>query len=381
MHRFTNALLASAFLGVLSVPPALSLAGVEGADAVAENRTLAPWPEWGHTWTEVASVGTRFSEWFEDHYGLRAGLIEWYGITRYFWLRVSPSPAVILGTDGWLFYKEDGGLDDFVNNAPLTEDEVQNWRTTIERARAWCRERGIAYVFTILPDKHVLYPEHVNAAVHPVGAMSRADQVMGAALDTGVVVDVRPALETAKASGRLYHVTDTHWNQRGSFVAYQQIIKAVRAQVPGVLAARTLSDFNAVTRNVDAMDLAGMIGLKRVLREEDLTLVPNRPPAFTVIEPAGGWATGGDGRIVTEIPGSTLPRAVMFRDSYTSWLAPFLSEHFSRIVYLWQNDFDAQAVIEEHPDVVIQEIVGRHLYTFMPSPELIPDPGTMPPAP
>jgi hypothetical protein len=53
---------------------------------------------------------------------------------------------------------------------------------------------------------------------------------------------------------------------------------------------------------------------------------------------------------------------------------PFLSEHFSRAVYLWQNDFDATAVESEHPDVVLQEIVGRHLYNFIPSPELVPNP-------
>jgi len=36
-------------------------------------------------------------------------------------------------------------------------------------------------------------------------------------------------------------------------------------------------------------------------------------------------------------------------------------------------DFDAQVVEAEHPDIVIQEIVGRHLYGFVPSPELVPD--------
>jgi hypothetical protein len=51
-----------------------------------------------------------------------------------------------------------------------------------------------------------------------------------------------------------------------------------------------------------------------------------------------------------------------------------VSEHFSRVVYLWQNDFDADAVIKERADVVIQEIVGRHLHNFIPTPELVPDP-------
>jgi hypothetical protein len=90
------------------------------------------------------------------------------------------------------------------------------------------------------------------------------------------------------------------------------------------------------------------------------------------VEPAGAPPTAEEGRLVTEIPGSPLPRAVVFRDSFASRLVPFLSEHFSRAVYLWQNDFDPEIVEKEHPDVVIQEIVSRHLYVFTPSPELVP---------
>src|SRR4029079_9827903 len=114
--------------------------------------------------------------------------------------------------------------------------------------------------------------------------------------------------------------------------------------------------------------------LKRVLREEDLVLIPKRPRLARVVEPPGVAPTAEEGRLVTEITGSTLPRAVIFRDSFVSRLVPFLSEHFSRAVYLWQNDFDATVVGQEHPDVVIQEIVGRHLYGFIPSPELVPQP-------
>ena len=102
------------------------------------------------------------------------------------------------------------------------------------------------------------------------------------------------------------------------------------------------------------------------MSEEDLRLVPKSRDAYVVVEPRGAYATAGEGRIVTEIPGSTLPRAVIFRDSFTSALAPFLSEHFSRAVYLWQNNFDADDVLKEHADVVIEEIVGRHSAQFHP---------------
>jgi alginate O-acetyltransferase complex protein AlgJ len=69
---------------------------------------------------------------------------------------------------------------------------------------------------------------------------------------------------------------------------------------------------------------------------------------------------------VTEIPGSEAPRAVVFRDSFTSRLIPYLSEHFSRAVYLWQNDVDPSVVLKERPAVVIHEIVGRHLGRIVP---------------
>ena len=49
---------------------------------------------------------------------------------------------------------------------------------------------------------------------------------------------------------------------------------------------------------------AGMMGLKRVLREERLLLVPKRPRRARVVEPAGAAPTAEEGRLVTEIPGS-----------------------------------------------------------------------------
>jgi len=252
-------------------------------------------------------------------------------------------------------------------------EALGNWRGAVLRARDWLQARGIAYVFTIAPDKHVIYAEHMPATISSVGDVSRADQLFTALQDTGLAVDVRPALLAAKARERIYFKTDTHWNDRGAQVAYEAIINAARAQVPSILPPWTRDDFEPTTALVEAGDLAGMMGLRRVMKEEDLSLAPKRARLARVVDPPGEGKLAEVGRLVTEIPGSTLPRAVIFRDSFTSRLVPFLSEHFSRAVYLWQNDFDAQVIEQEHPDIVIQEIVGRHLYGFIPSPELVPD--------
>jgi alginate O-acetyltransferase complex protein AlgJ len=368
-----NLLLVVLFLAVISLPLAANLAGHDGADPAVENRELAAFPHVDGSWASIAAFGPGLGNWFDDHFGFRASLVRWYGESRLFGLGVSPSSAVVKGRDGWFFYADDEGMVDYAAETPLTPQEVANWRAAIVGARDWLQSRGIAYVFTIAPDKHVIYPEEVPASIQRIGATSRMHQVIAALMEAGVtVVDVRPALADAKARERLYQKTDTHWNDRGALVAYQQIVAAARALVPAVPPPWTRADFEPIERERNGMDLAGMMGLTRVLRETDLTWTPVRPRRAQVLEPAGGQASDEEGRIVTEIPRSALPRAVIFRDSFFSRLAPFTSEHFSRAVYLWQNDFDADVVVKEHPAIVIQEIVGRHLYNFIPSPELLP---------
>ena len=368
-----RSLLAAVFVLAISLPLAANLAGRDGADAAAENRELAAFPHLAASWSAIAAFGPQLGAWFDDHFGFRSTLVRWNAESRLFLLGVSPTPTVVKGRDGWFFYGDDKSIEDYTNAEPMTAEAVANWRQAILRASKWLRARGIAYVFTIAPDKHVVYDEEMPSTLSRITEISRTDQLYTALQDTGLAVDVRRPLEEAKREERIYQQTDTHWNDRGAFVAYQRIVGAVRARVPTTPPAWSRGNFQPVERRVAAMDLAAMMGLKRVLEETDLVLVPRRQRRARVVEPPGAAPTAEEGTLITEIDDPSLPRAVVFRDSFVSRLVPFLSEHFSRAVYLWQNDFDAEVVEREHPDVVIQEIVGRHLYSFIPSPELVPE--------
>jgi hypothetical protein len=176
------------------------------------------------------------------------------------------------------------------------------------------------------------------------------------------VLDLRPALLTAKAGERLYHRTDTHWNDRGAYVAYAAIVGALG--VAGAPAPRASFDAPAVA--VPGLDLAGMLGVTGALTEEDLPLRPRTPRRARIVEPSRPDSRLMDARLVTEQTDRSRPRAVVFRDSFGSALIPFLSEHFSRAVYLWQYNVDPEVVRAEHADVVIQEWVGRRLSTLPP---------------
>ena len=162
-------LLALAFVAMISLPLAANIAGRDGADPEAENRELATFPSFASR--SVADFGgglAQLTRWFDDHFGFRSTLIRWYGEERLFGLGVSPSAAVVKGADGWFFYADDNAIDDYASPAPMTPDAIANWRRAVLAARDWLRGRGVAYVFTIAPDKHTnaTFTKAFGRAIH-----------------------------------------------------------------------------------------------------------------------------------------------------------------------------------------------------------------------
>lgn len=68
---------------------------------------------------------------------------------------------------------------------------------------------------------------------------------------------------------------------------------------------------------------------------------------------------------VAEVGDRSLPTALIFRDSFSTWLIPWLSEHFRRVRWEWLDDFQppfsGQLVEEENPEVVIEILAERKL--------------------
>ena len=366
LHPLCAIALVATFVAALVTPGVVMLAGVDHEVPAGENRDLAPRPARPDTWAALRAFPAAAAHYFEDHFGLRARLVRWQALLRLRLLGSSASPDVIVGKDGWLFYAGDGAAEDMASAVPFTLDELETWRTTLEHTRDWMEAHGIAYLFVLAPDKHAVYPEHLPASIHRVGAETRTDALVDYLREhsTVPVLDLRGVLTAAKEKERLYHRTDTHWNDRGAFTASQAIWQRLTPRFGAPVRERDAFADQAVT--VPGFDLAGMLGVAGGVTESDLRLVPRVPLRARIVEPAHPDTRLMDARLVTEHPDRTLPRAVMFRDSFGSALVPFLSEHFSRAVYLWQYNVDPDVVLRERPQVVIQEWVGRRLSTMPP---------------
>ena len=152
----------------------------------------------------------------------------------------------------------------------------------------------------------------------------------------------------------------------GSFYS----LPALARQFPAIVPLRR-GDFDTDPR-VPSGDKTTMLGLRDEGKLAMPGLVLRRGDGYRVVFPDAPDPYGEVGELITEHRDRSLPRLVMFRDSFAGRLIPYLSEHFSRAAYLWQNEFDFEAIEKEKPDVVIQEYVARHFFTFVPYPGIIP---------
>lgn len=378
----TDRLLALLFFAAITAPLVATLLAVAAGRRVTDegHRSSAPWPGAITSWHDAERWPARFRRWFKDHHAGRAGLITAHGRLLLNVLGASPSPTVLLGRDGWWFYTDDDAMGDIVSARPMPEASVERWTATLEANRAWLAGRGIPYVFVLAPDKHVIYPEYLPATVRGL-TPSRIGQIAEAlrARTRVQVIDLRGPLLERKAVERVFHRTDTHWNNRGAVTAYLEIarwmaVARLGPPSPGRIPANwnapralpTRDDFVFEEQVGPGQDLPRMLGLEELVAEHVLEAWPRAAPRARVVEPPGAPPTLETGRLVTEHPDASLPRVVVFRDSFMSSLVPLLAERCSRCVFLWQKDLDPEVIRQERPDLVIHQMVGRRLQSYLP---------------
>ncbi|MGP0064189.1 MAG: alginate O-acetyltransferase AlgX-related protein [Isosphaeraceae bacterium] len=355
------------FLGSIALPMLGLVFRLDMGVTLEENRVMAPRPELKLDRQALAEFPGKFETYFNEQFGFRQRLIHWLNLAKVAILRVSPSSKVILGKNGWLFY---GEIDVPYYRAlePLTTEQLEDWRRVFESRRDWLAARGIPYLLAIAPHKGTIYPEYLPSSYNRVHAESRLDQLMAhlKAHASLAVLDLRGPLFEAKAREQVYYRTDTHWNNRGAYVAYTKIMEAVSAWYPE-LKATPRSAFREIRYSEQGRDLSMLLGLRKYFWDEYNDLEFPRPRLAKPVadrpelEEAPGRFVRRGHDFIFEHPDQRLPRAVVFRDSFATWLMPLLSEHFRRVTFSWQNTFERRLVEREYPDIVIQEILERFL--------------------
>jgi hypothetical protein len=358
------------FLALIGLPVSRNLAG-SAASAATERRVLAPMPKLHLRARYLRAFPEQFEAYYNDQFGFRENLIRWMHMAQVQWLRVSGTPKVILGRHGWLFFN-DVPLDCDQAIRPFTPDQLATWQHLLEARRDWLAERDIRFLFVIAPDKQTIYPEclpRTLTARHVEGL--RLNQLLEHLRQHSdvAVVDLRDPLLEAKQRERIYHQTDSHWNDRGAFIASQTLAAALSPWFAG-MQPLSRTAFQEETQ-MGVGDCAFLLNMPDRIHEDEWHLRPRQAPRTRVIEPCTpGPLQPTEARVVVEQDNPRLPQALVFRDSFGAAMIPFLAANFRRSVYVWQDypTFDRDLVIQEHPDVVVQEMVERKLAY----PDLVP---------
>lgn len=354
------------FLGVLWLP----LAGMylDRADQGKHDlRKLAEWPAFRFTTRCLKEFPHLFELYFSDHFGYRDRLIAWSNRLKLGVLKVSSSPNVLIGRDGWCYFVEP--TLPLCKAGPFTDEQLETIRETLELRQQWLAQRGCRYLFFVAPDKQTIYPEHLPTRTIPHPRVSRLDQLVSylRTHSTVPILDVREELRAAKKREQLYFKLDTHWNDRAAFIAYQALGLRLAQWFPGCRPVPR-SAFRETVGRRDC-DLALLLGGNVTPDEESLDLTPISPRRAHLVAPPPRLEHGCYLHFLpfaTEQDNSRLPRVVIFHDSFFLAVAPFVAEHFSRAAFYWDDLFHPEVVEREKPAVVVQELIERKLEFLKP---------------
>ncbi|HEY9680495.1 MAG TPA: hypothetical protein V6C86_02790 [Oculatellaceae cyanobacterium] len=331
--------------------------------SVQENRPLAQFPKLNTLRKDLAKFPPAFEQFYNDRFPLRLSLISAKNYLAYKLLHSSSNPLVNIGQQDWLFYNSYGILPAQLNTQPFTDRELQAWVRDLQARQSFCDKHGIKFVLVLAPEKGTMYPEFLPTGWTRRPGLSRLGQLQQYLRENTNIdfVDAQSLLSTEKQQGhKIYHSNDTHWNQRSAFLVSQQILAHLHKVLPAVepVPPNDLLDGHDTFTG----DLAKMLGLQNVLRDESPSIVVKTPPKAIPANAQLASMNSAQPPFAARLPNSILPKALVLRDSFFTYLTAPLSEHFRYTEFQWTNRFQPEAIVGVQPDVIVNEIAERHLY-------------------
>lgn len=361
------------FLALLSTPLALMLVGFRDFSPEVENRMPEPLPviEWGG----MHQYPRAFEAYFNDAFGLRSLMIAMNSKFQSRILGGTIAPDVLVGREGWLFYKGEHfrgipqcNLQIYFDTYPLDAEFLEKAAHVQQRLHAYFAEQGIAYALVLVPSKISVYPEVMKGGkeVPELSAIDIVSRYLQANTDVPVI-NLRPDLLRRKAETQAYHKTDTHWND-GSMLAACKII-AEKTELPSL----AHDPWSMILQEPEPYvgDLATMLGGSASdWTEERIRVRMSEPSACP--QPEDGavmkalhqfvWLKDAQYHVYENPRGNGM-RLLCLGDSFflRDDFHVYFAEAFSFSAFLWNDHLAAEYVTLVQPDLVIWEVSERRL--------------------
>lgn len=242
--------------------------------SVQENRTLAKYVPLIKEGKINYNYGRDFETWFNDRFNERKFFIDVNSSINRLIDKKLKNEEAMAGKENWLFTKRWNSIETFQDKELFTPKELEKIKANIEGVQKWAAKNGIKFYILLTFDKERIYPEFYPDEIKKIGDLSKIEQTYNFIKDSTSVPVIYPYEQLMKAKNEhlLYYKTGTHWNHRGAYVAYLEMMKRIQQDFPS-LHIMSEDEFN-ITPKVEAdVDVASALGFDayKVFPKEDLT--------------------------------------------------------------------------------------------------------------
>lgn len=315
---------------------------------------------------KISQFPKAFEAFYNDNFGFRNILLQLNATIAYDIFKKSPVVNIIKTDKNWYFHNEPRFIAPnykfWYDHILFSDRELSAIGDYILAEKEWLAERKIPYLFIIVPDKEVVYPEYypypnfLNANIQVARIMDALNkrEVLNLFLGPQLIKDKK------LTDVPLYLKLDSHWNLLGAFFGYQIIINRLKEYFPSTESLQ-LTDFDMVLNSVDLKQGYDLHRLKSLIKGND-------DAAETIID--FNIKKGAADKI------NRIGKAYLYADSFfigdpardnIGGAMYFLKYNFNQMIIgndsLWPLD---KATIEkEKPDIVIREVIQRNLYKYI----------------
>lgn len=261
----------------------------------------------------------------------------------------------ILGKHG--FYFLDGDSNHVIRQIEgklfLNSRQTFLWVSLIKSRALLLGDMNVEYLFIVPPNKETILkdflPDNIlHSSLRPVKQISQSLGLYSKYLYYEDRTNL--FLNDDLTINDLYPRGETHWTDR---FGYEYLKIALSGTSFSPVPESLLDTFEV---NLKWYDLGSKTNANYV---ESIICIRPKEPRSRKIQSNNLKNIGH--MEVWENLDKTLPKAVVFRDSFFSNLICLFSESFSRVVYVWHPWIDYELVSKEKPDIVISCSIERFL--------------------
>ncbi len=373
MRSLTNILFIAAFGLILVTPVVLQFVGVE-MHYIENKKFKEPPTLHGDRFRKYIYD---FDQYYKQNFGGRPALLATYNKFNISVLKTSPNPNfIVLGKDGWMFLSNDA--DNVMNqtlrydryNPSLLDSIARNWNETISTFKSI----KIPLYTCVAPNKHRIYPQflpdRLQSNLTSVDSkLSQVQKRLASESNTPNILDLKSGFPPqSKLTPFLYHKMNSHWNDLGAYYGYVALMKTIKNNFPDVTIL-ALDQFKQIYLEKKDLNFGQMLqtdGIEKtfVLQPKFNITSVQTPNQLTIPE-----GVNYEYELRFKNTNATCKyKLLVFRDSFTDALVPFLSESFSEVVLISSKTIDYGIVERENPDLVVYEMVERRLDNLLLNP-------------